>query len=149
MLPLVHFINKNSITGGLQFRIIIYMIFRIARHTNNLNRIIDFYGRVLGLKVLGEFKGHHKYDGVFLGIPGASWHLEFTVSDVAPVHFPDDDDLLVFYAETLEEFNNIKNKFVMAKIKHIIPKNPYWGKNGITFEDPDGYKIVISLIKVR
>ena len=78
------------------------MKFRIARHTTDLNRIIDFYGRILGLKVLGEFKDHHSYSGVFLGIPGESWHLEFTLSDAAPVHQPDDDDLLVFYASSLD-----------------------------------------------
>jgi len=46
------------------------MKFRIARHTKDLNRIIDFYGRILGLKVLGEFKDYQNYNGVFLGIPG-------------------------------------------------------------------------------
>ena len=35
------------------------MKFRIARHTTDLNRIIDFYGRILGLKVLGDFKDCH------------------------------------------------------------------------------------------
>lgn len=123
------------------------MKFRTARHTTELNRIIDFYGRVLGLKVLGEFRDHQNYDGVFLGIPGESWHLEFTVSADAPAHSPDDDDLLVFYAESLEEFNKIKERFIANKVKHVSPKNPYWERNGITFEDPDGFRIVISLIR--
>jgi|SRR5471030_714068 catechol 2,3-dioxygenase-like lactoylglutathione lyase family enzyme len=123
------------------------MKFRTARHTKDLNQIIDFYGRILGLKVLGGFKDHHGYDGVFLGIPGEGWHLEFTVSDDSPVHSPDDDDLLVFYAESLDEFNIIKEKFIANRIKHVRPKNPYWEKNGITFEDPDGFRIVISVIR--
>jgi catechol 2,3-dioxygenase-like lactoylglutathione lyase family enzyme len=123
------------------------MKFRIARHTTNLNRIIDFYGRVLGLKVLGEFKEHHNYDGVFMGLPGEGWHLEFTVSDSCPKHQPDDDDLLVFYASSLAEFAEIKKRFVKNKAKPVKPKNPYWEKNGITFEDPDGFRIVISLTR--
>jgi len=123
------------------------MKFRIARHAKDLNRIIDFYGRVLGLKVLAQFKAHDKYDGVFLGMPGADWHLEFTVSDASPNHIPDEDDLLVFYAETVAEFKAIKEKFVAEKIKPVPPKNPYWEKNGITFEDPEGFRIVISLIR--
>ncbi|HEY8783746.1 MAG TPA: VOC family protein [Mucilaginibacter sp.] len=122
------------------------MKFRTARHTKDLNRIIDFYGRILGLKVLGEFKDHHNYDGVFLGVPGADWHLEFTVSKDIPSHCSDDDDLLVFYAESLDEFNKIKEKFVASGVKHVRPKNPYWEKNGITFEDPDGFRIVLSVI---
>ncbi|MFI5137961.1 MAG: VOC family protein [Sphingobacteriales bacterium] len=123
------------------------MKFRTARHTKDLNRIIDFYGRILGLKVLGEFQDHQNYDGVFLGIPGADWHLEFTVSDTLPEHQPDDDDLLVFYAESLDEFNRIKEKFIVNRVKHVRPKNPYWESNGITFEDPDGFRIVISVIR--
>jgi catechol 2,3-dioxygenase-like lactoylglutathione lyase family enzyme len=126
-----------------------YMKFRIARHTKNLNRIIDFYGRVLGLQILGEFKDHYNYDGVFLGKPGADWHLEFTASNIDPIHLPDDDDLLVFYAESLEEFNAIKQKFIAARLRPVWPKNPFWESNGITFEDPDGYRIVISLIRMR
>lgn len=123
------------------------MKFRIARHTTDLNRIIDFYGRILGLKVLGDFKDHHGYNGVFIGIPGQTWHLEFTVSDTQPVHQPDDDDLFVFYASSLEEFAAMKTRFVKNKIKQVKPLNPYWEKNGITFEDPDGYRVVISIVR--
>jgi catechol 2,3-dioxygenase-like lactoylglutathione lyase family enzyme len=123
------------------------MKFRIARHTTDLNHIIDFYGRILGLKVLGEFKDHHGYSGVFIGIPGQGWHLEFTISDVSPVHQPDDDDLLVFYASSLEEFAAMKTRFVKNQVKQVKPLNPYWAKNGITFEDPDGYRVVISIIR--
>lgn len=123
------------------------MKLRIARHTTDINRIIDFYGRVLGLKVLGEFKDHHNYSGVFMGIPGESWHLEFTVSDALPEHSTDDDDLLVFYASSLEEFAVMKTRFVKNRVKRVSPRNPYWEKNGITFEDPDGYRIVISIIR--
>ena len=123
------------------------MKLRIARHTTHLNRIIDFYGRVLGLKVLGEFKDHQGYSGVFMGMPGQTWHLEFTVSDVHPVHQPDDDDLLVFYASTLEEFAAMKTRFAKNEVKQVKPQNPYWEKNGITFEDPDGYRVVISIVR--
>jgi catechol 2,3-dioxygenase-like lactoylglutathione lyase family enzyme len=123
------------------------MKFRVARHTKDLNRIIDFYGRVLGLKLLGEFKDHDNYSGVFLGLPNADWHLEFTVSGKQPVHLPDDDDLLVFYAASVPEFNSIKERIVANGINPVLPKNPYWKNNGITFEDPDGYRVVISLVR--
>lgn len=123
------------------------MKLRVARHTRDLNRIIDFYGRVLGLKILGEFKDHDNYSGVFLGPPNADWHLEFTVSGYQPVHVPDDDDLLVFYASSIAEFNLIKERIVVNGINPVAPKNPYWKNNGITFEDPDGYRVVISLLR--
>jgi catechol 2,3-dioxygenase-like lactoylglutathione lyase family enzyme len=123
------------------------MKLRIARHTTNLNRIIDFYGRVLGLKVLGEFKDHLNYSGVFMGLAGANWHFEFTVSKSIPHHETDDDDLLVFYAASLGEFAAIKKRFIKNNVKVVKPKNPYWEKNGITFEDPDGFRVVISFIR--
>ena len=124
------------------------MKFRTARHTKDLNRIIDFYGRVLGLKVLGEFRDHENYDGIFLGPEGSDWHLEFTTSDVAPAHYPDNDDLLVFYAESVEEFNRIKERFIANRVRAVAPKNPYWKNNGITFMDPDGFRIVISVLRI-
>jgi catechol 2,3-dioxygenase-like lactoylglutathione lyase family enzyme len=56
------------------------MNLRIARHTKDLNPIINFYRSVLGLEIIGEFKNHNNYDGVFLGNKSADWHLEFTTS---------------------------------------------------------------------
>ncbi|MDB5139540.1 MAG: hypothetical protein JWR12_1456 [Mucilaginibacter sp.] len=108
--------------------------------------MIDFYGRILGLKVIDQFKDHDNYDGILLGMPGFDWYLEFTVSDTVPVHSPDDDDLLVFYATSLPEFHAIKEKFIANHVKHVEPINPYWAKHGITFEDPDGFRTVLSII---
>lgn len=123
------------------------MKLRIARHTTDLNRIIDFYGRIMGLKILGEFREHQGYSGVFMGLPGADWHLEFTVSDSPPIHHPDKDDLLVIYASSLDEFASLKKRFLSNKVKHVTPQNPFWEKNGLTFEDPDGYRVVISVVR--
>ncbi len=114
------------------------MKFRFARHTTDLNQVIDFYGRVLGLKVLGEFKDHHGYSGVFMGIPGQNWHLEFTVSDVPPDHHPDDDDLLVFYASSLEEFAAMKTRFVKNKVKQVKPANPTGKKTALPLKTRKG-----------
>lgn len=119
------------------------MKFRSARHTNNLAPLVAFYRDALGLEVLGKFDSHDGYDGVFLGIPGADWHLEFTVSDEAVKHKPDEDDLLVFYPASAEEYERIIRRFSENNIPALEPKNPYWKANGITYADPDGYRIVI------
>ncbi|MGB5947670.1 MAG: VOC family protein, partial [Paenisporosarcina sp.] len=37
---------------------------RIARPTDQLDRIIEFYETGLGLKRVGEFRQHNGYDGV-------------------------------------------------------------------------------------
>ena len=72
------------------------MEIRIARHTDNLKRIVEFYVYVLGLQELGGFENHDGYDGAFLGTPSLNWHLEFTSSDHLHKRSEDPDDMLVF-----------------------------------------------------
>ncbi|MFT3796281.1 VOC family protein [Flavobacterium sp.] len=120
------------------------MKFRAARHTNHLQPIIDFYCGILDLEILGEFHNHDGYDGIFIGIRGSDWHLEFTVSAAKPQHQPDEDDLLVFYAESQAEFEHLTERFRLHNIAEIEAKNPYWKYNGKTYTDPDGFRIVIS-----
>jgi len=120
------------------------MTFRLARHTQKLQPIIDFYCGVLGFEILGKFENHDHYDGVFIGRPNSDWHLEFTVSDETPQHLPEEDDLLVFYAESNEKFLEICQKLEDNNIESIKPKNPYWNNNGKTYADPDGFRIVIA-----
>lgn len=62
------------------------MIFRNARHTNQLESLVDFYSKIIGLEVLGRFENHSGYDGVFLGYLSADWHLEFTQSSEQVEH---------------------------------------------------------------
>jgi len=119
------------------------MKFRVARHTRNLSAIIDFYTQNLGLEVLGGFENHADYNGVFLGQKGLDWHLEFTVSPEVPQHHPDEDDLLVFYTQNLEEFNQIKANFDRHKQVAVLAKNPYWELHGLTYLDPDGFRVVV------
>lgn len=120
------------------------MKIRIARHTNHLQNIIRFYVDVLGLKLLGKFNDHDGYSGVFIGLSGHDWHLEFTTSIEAPQHQPDDDDLLVWYADTQQEYEEINLRFLQNSILPVNAKNPYWNNNGTTYTDPDGFRIVIA-----
>ncbi|WP_066757998.1 VOC family protein [Crocinitomix algicola] len=124
------------------------MKLRIARHTQQLQPIIDFYTKIIGLSITGKFENHQGYDGVFLGLPNQqnaqnNWQLEFTVSWIQPHHYPDPDDLLVFYPKSQAEYALIVKKMQSANIKPVRPQNPYWKKHGITLLDPDGYGVVI------
>jgi catechol 2,3-dioxygenase-like lactoylglutathione lyase family enzyme len=119
------------------------MKFRVARHTTNLQALIDFYTQNLDLEVLGSFENHSNYDGVFLGKKGLDWHLEFTISPDLPIHQADEDDLLVFYTETLAEFNHIKANFDWHQQAPIAAKNPYWEQHALTYLDPDGFRVVV------
>ncbi|MGB7786180.1 MAG: VOC family protein [Salinimicrobium sp.] len=120
------------------------MQLRIARHTNDLQIISRFYVELLGLKILGEFENHDGYNGILLGPENASWHLEFTCSKEAPDHHPDEDDLLVFYPQSKEEFEALQQRLLKNGILKQPSKNPYWNRNGICISDPDGFPIVIS-----
>lgn len=120
------------------------MTFRVARHTTNLAAILAFYQDLLGLELLGKFQSHDNYDGVFLGFPNADWHLEFTVSNHQPTHQPDDDDLLVFYLDTMEAYHAATARVVAGGHVEVEPRNPYWKTWGTTFTDPDGFRVVLS-----
>jgi hypothetical protein len=45
---------------------------RIARPTNQLEMISEMYQEGLGLEIPGSFQDHDGFDGVMLGVPGAS-----------------------------------------------------------------------------
>jgi YycE-like N-terminal domain/YycE-like C-terminal domain len=124
------------------------MIFRIARHTNNLDEIKVFYTEVIGLNFLGKFENHNNYNGIFLGKEGLDWHLEFTESKDKVVHVFDDDDCLVFYPSTKQEYDEVTTRINLNKIEKISAKNPYWNTNGIIISDPDGCQIIISPQKI-
>lgn len=125
------------------------MKFRFARHTNDLEQLKSFYVKILGMEILGSFQKHNGYDGVFIGKTNENWHLEFTKSDEI-IHFNfGDEDVLVFYPNTSLEYESILKKINNFSIKIIEAKNPYWNENGKMFLDPDGYRIVISDLKIN
>lgn len=125
------------------------MTFRFARHTNNLEQLKSFYIDILGLELLGSFENHNGYDGVFIGKPNENWHLEFTKSDEVVTFNFGEEDILVFYPNTKLEFELIHDKILANKIEFIEAKNPYWNENGKMILDPDGYRVVISHLKIK
>lgn len=125
------------------------MTFRFARHTNDLELLKSFYIDILGLELLGGFENHNGYDGVFLGKPNENWHLEFTKSDEVNSFNFDEDDILVFYPNSKLEYEAIHEQLKHLSVKTIEAKNPYWNEQGTMFLDPDGYRIVISHLKIN
>ena len=125
------------------------MKFRFARHTNNLEKLKTFYIKVLGFEVFGSFENHNNYDGIFLGKQNLDWHLEFTKSDeIVDFNF-NEDDILVFYPETIVEYDSLIEKINKNSISFIVSKNPYWNQNGKMILDPDGFRIIISNLKAK
>lgn len=125
------------------------MTFRFARHTNDLEQIKTFYIAILGFELLGAFENHNGYDGIFIGKSNENWHLEFTKTKEVICFDFKEDDTLVFYPENKMEFDLLINKLQSHEIEFIKAKNPYWNENGKMFLDPDGYRILISDLKIR
>jgi catechol 2,3-dioxygenase-like lactoylglutathione lyase family enzyme len=123
------------------------MFLRVARHTNDLERIENFYVDILGFERLGGFQKHNNYDGVFIGKSGLDWHFEFTQSESKAKHTFDEEDVIVLYPKTISDYNELENKLIRNNISIITAINPYWNQNGKMFQDPDGYRIVISPLK--
>ena len=133
------------------------MKLRVARHTDDLEKIKSFYIDILGFSLLGSFENHDNYDGIFIGKPDLDWHFEFTKSDEKPNHHFDEDDILVLYPEEINEYNLLINNLLNNNISIITSKNSYWnnpvpttsGSGGKMFLDPDGFRIIISNLKAK
>jgi hypothetical protein len=118
---------------------------RIARPTDRLDEIAAMYRGGLGLEDLGGFEGHDGFDGAMLGSPGGSWHLEFTHHrGRAVTPSPTEEDLLVFYIPDEGEWTAARRQMVAAGFEKVTAHNPYWDEHGQTFQDPDGYRVVLA-----
>ena len=118
---------------------------RIARPVTDLARSRDMYVRGLGLKVVGSFEDHEGFDGVMLGSPDAGYHFEFTFSRTHPVRpAPTAEDLAVFYMPSKTDWLAACGRMEAAGFRPVTSYNPYWDKSGRTFEDIDGYRVVLQ-----
>lgn len=125
------------------------MTLRVARHTDDLERIENFYVNILGFERLGGFQNHNNYDGIFIGKSGSDWHFEFTQSVEKARHIFDADDVMVLYPKSIYEYKELINIVLRNNISIITANNPFWNENGKMFQDPDGYRIVISPLKAE
>lgn len=122
--------------------------FRIARPTDQLQKVVDFYKNGLGLSELGKFKDHEGFSGIMLGHPEETYHFEFTEHiDGSPCPAPTKDNLLVFYFEDTKQRDIIAQRLLTLGYPEVEPENPYWKLKGITIEDPDKWRVVLMEIK--
>ena len=120
-------------------------ILRVARPTDHLEKVVRFYEEGLGLQRLGSFVDHDGFDGVMVGLPGTAYHLEFTrkrghVAGPAPTQ----ENLLIFYFPETVEWQEAVDRMRLAGYHSVPSFNPYWDRAGRTFEDPDGYRVVLQ-----
>jgi catechol 2,3-dioxygenase-like lactoylglutathione lyase family enzyme len=118
---------------------------RVARPTDKLEEVTAFYRDALGFEVLGGFEEHDGFDGVMLGVSGAPYHLEFTRKKGHAVgRAPTEDHLLVFYLPDRAAWQEAVDRVRARGHEPVAAFNPYWDRSGCTFEDPDGYRIVLQ-----
>ena len=79
-----------------------------------------------------------------LALPGRRDHLEFTHHESgSPCPAPTKDNLLVFYVEDDGAFRETAARLRRHGHEPVAPENPYWAEEGLTFEDPDGWRVVL------
>src|SRR5437763_973999 len=115
---------------------------RVARPARDLTRSTRFYRDLIGLPLLGGFEDHDGYNGVFFALPGGA-ELELTAGPAQPAASTD-EDLLIMYVRTWAEVAAIAARLTVAGVTRIPNRNPYWNRSGLTFLDPDGYRLVIA-----
>jgi len=118
---------------------------RVARATDQLAAVAAFYRDGLGLAELYRFEDHDGFDGVMLGAPGSAYHLEFTHARgqvAGPA--PGEENLLVFYLADAADWAAAVQRMRAAGYAPVASFNPYWDRQGVTFEDPDGYRVVLQ-----
>lgn len=120
-------------------------ILRVARPTDNLAEITKMYTEGLGFELIGEFKGPNGFDGAIIGHQHHNYHLEFTHHHGTTVgKSPTKDNLLVFYIPDAPVWLQCCEKMKVAGFKQVESYNDYWDVAGKTFEDVDGYRVVLQ-----
>jgi catechol 2,3-dioxygenase-like lactoylglutathione lyase family enzyme len=118
---------------------------RVARPTDDIEALLPFYRDGLGLGVLYRFEDHDGFDGVMLGAAGAPYHFEFTrAKGHRAGRAPSQDHLVVFYLPDTAAWRAAVERMRRAGFAPVAAFNPYWDRRGVTFEDPDGYRLVLQ-----
>jgi catechol 2,3-dioxygenase-like lactoylglutathione lyase family enzyme len=118
---------------------------RIARPVSSLTRSVAMYRAGLGLQEIGRFENHDGFDGVMLGYPGLDYHFELTYCRAHPVApAPTPEDLIVFYLPDAAAWRETCARMRNAGFVEVASFNPYWQQRGRTFQDPDGYRVVLE-----
>lgn len=117
---------------------------RVARPTDDLDALLPFYRDGLGPRVLYRFADHAGVDGITLGRPGAPYHLEFTrTAGHVAGRVTSAEHLLVLYLPDPAAWTAAVARMRAAGVDPVRAANPCWDEHGATFEDPDGYRVVL------
>ena len=118
---------------------------RVVRPSDDLEPVVRFYRDGLGFELLYEFRDHEGFDGAILGHAGAAYHLAFVHKAGHKVgRAPTKNNLLVFYVPDADEWERAVRRLEALGHRPVKAFNPYWDRHGTSFEDPDGYRVVLQ-----
>ena len=117
---------------------------RLSRATVDLPRARRFYVDALGMRELWSTPGDdHNHALLMVGFAGARWHLELIADpEAAEASHPGPEDLLVLYLGGTPD-GDLVDRLVAAG-GQVRPGNEYWSQWGISLDDPDGHRLVLS-----
>lgn len=121
---------------------------RLSRPTNQIDRLVHFYCDGLGLTKIFSFdEDAAGYSGVVLGFPDHPLHLEFCIhrDGFQNCRPPTPDNLIVFYVASQNGLRDLETLMKALGYPAVPATNPHWDLDGITFEDPDGWRVVYML----
>lgn len=118
---------------------------RLSRPTNNLERVLHFYRDGLGFEVLDRYEAQQGWDGLILGHRDWPYQLEFSRrrdGGVVPPA-PTTEHFLVFCLEESESWEGMMKSLFEAGFTQVTPPQLYADSGVATYEDPDGYRVVL------
>ena len=119
-------------------------ILRVARPTLDFEPLRRFYCDGLGFALLSSFSDHDGFEGWIVGHPRAPYHLEFVRhAQVGAVRAPTHEHQLVLYLPDAADWQAALARMRAAGCAEVEPFNPWWRGRGATFEDADGYRVVL------
>ncbi|MEQ4451664.1 VOC family protein [Kosakonia sp. YIM B13605] len=118
---------------------------RIARPVTDLELTCRMYCDALELNKIADFIDHDGFSGVMVGHRSAPWHIEFTLCHHHPVKpAATAEDLLVLYYPDADEWTARGEAMRKAGFTEVVSFNPYWDISGKSWQDNDGYRVVLQ-----
>lgn len=118
---------------------------RIARPVTDLELTCRMYCEALELRKIADFTDHEGFSGVMVGHRSAPWHIEFTRCHHHPVKpAATAEDLLVLYYPDADEWAARCEAMRKAGFAEVVSFNPYWDISGKSWQDNDGYRVVLQ-----
>ena len=120
-------------------------VLRVVRPTDKLKEITLMYSKALGFEVLAQSADADRFDCMVLGHPKHAYHLEFScLRDSETAQVAAHNPMLIFFLPCSREWERACRSMIDAGFVVVEPASSYWEQVGKTFEDIEGYRVVLQ-----